>query len=60
MPWRVILTITERRIQTPGPLSWEEASALANHHNKNQLLDSWQYSIEQYTVQTSEKTGEEP
>lgn len=48
MPYRVILTITEKRIQTPGPLTWEEATALAKHHNEQQLLSHWRYSIEQY------------
>jgi hypothetical protein len=58
MPYRVILTITKRRTQTPGPLTWEDATALAKHHNENQLLDSWKYSIEQYDLQSSDESGD--
>ena len=55
MPWRVILTITEKRIETPGPLTQEEAIVLARYHNENQLLSSWHYEIQKYDVPHSSK-----
>jgi len=56
MPYRVIQIITRRTIKTPGPLTWEEATALAKHHNENQLAPDWKYEIEKYeeNVQASE------
>ncbi|MCK4266511.1 MAG: hypothetical protein KAX31_04460 [Thermoplasmata archaeon] len=56
MPFRVILTITEKKITTPGPLTWGEATALARHHNDEQLNPAWKYSIEHYK-EDEEKEG---
>ena len=57
MPYRVILTITDKKIQTPGPLTREEAEVLAKHHNEMQLLSSWRYSVEYYKEDSQSSTG---
>ena len=59
MPYRVIQIITKRSIKTPGPLTLEEATILARHHDNDQLSPDWNYEIEHYEDQDSTEEATE-
>lgn len=60
MPYRVIEIMTRRTIRTPGPLTWHEATALAEFHNESQLAPSYTYEIEQYEEECQESKESTP